>query len=415
MYRISTHLTNNDMQFWARRREFELNQLQNQMANQTRIQNLRDDPLAAAHSTRYQSYQMRLERFRDNIEYAQDNFRVSETYMKQTVDILQRVRELAVQGANGTYTTSDRQKMGTEVNQLLNELVQLANGRNADGNTLFAGTKTQAEPFRAIQGNVQGADGRLITDVQYIGNIEKNRTEIAEGAYIDMNFAGNEVFWAENQQVFSTVDATGYQVQQDSTIRIDGVDIRLTQGDNIYAVMSKINASEAAVQARLDPVQSSLVLETTSPHQMWLQEGEGSTVLQDLGVLEDGDNPPPQNIAASADVFGGSVFDMVINLRDRLYEGDTIDIGGSALRGIDDGLNNVLSNLASLGAKDTRLQTVFTRTEREIPQVAEMNSKEVDLDMTRAITDLRMLEYTHRASIGTAGRILQQTLLDFLR
>jgi flagellar hook-associated protein 3 FlgL len=106
---------------------------------------------------------------------------------------------------------------------------------------------------------------------------------------------------------------------------------------------------------------------------------------------------------------------MVINLRDRLYEGDTLDIGGSALRGIDDGLDNVLSNLASLGAKDTRLQTVFRRTEREIPQVAEMNSKEVDLDMTRAATDLRMLEYTHQAALGTAGRILQRTLLDFLR
>ncbi len=415
MYRISTHLTNNDMQFAARRREFDLNQLQNKMASQTRIQNLRDDPLAAAHSTRYQSYQTRLERFRDNIEYAQDNYRVSETYMKQTVDIMQRVRELAVQGANGTYTTSDRQKMATEVNELLNELVQLANGRNADGNSMFAGTKTHAEPFRAVRGNVQGANGQIITDVQYLGNIEQNRTEIAEGSFIEMNFPGNEVFWAENQQVFSTTDATGYQVQQDSTIRVDGVDIRLTQGDNIYAVISKINDSEAAVQARLDPVQSSLVLETTSPHQMWLQDGEGSTVLQDLGVLADGDNPPPQNIAASADAFGGSVFDMVINLRDRLYEGDTIDIGGSALRGIDDGLNNVLSNLASLGAKDTRLQTVFTRTEREIPQVAEMNSKEVDLDMTRAITDLRMLEYTHQASLSTAGRILQRTLLDFLR
>lgn len=415
MYRISTHLTNNDMQFWARRREFEMNQLQNKMSSQTRIQNLRDDPLAAAHSTRYQSYQTRLERFRDNIEYAQDNYRVSETYMKQTVDIMQRIREIAVQGANGTYTTEDRQKMATEVNQLLNELVQLANGRNADGKSIFAGTKTQAEPFRAIKGNVDGAAQPLITDVQYIGNIEQNKTEIAEGSFIEMNFPGNEVFWAENQQLFSTTDATNYQVQEDSTIRIDGVDIRLNQGDNIHAIISKINDSEAAVQARLDPVQSSLVLETTSPHQMWLQEGEGGTVLQDLGVLADGENPPPQNVAASADVFGGSVFDMVINLRDRLFEGDTIDIGGSALRGVDDGLNNALSSLASLGAKDARLQTVYTRTEREIPQVAELNSEEVDLDMTKAATDLRMLEYTHRAAIGTAGRILQQTLLDFLR
>lgn len=415
MYRISTNLGNDDMQFYARRREFELNQLQNKMASQNRIQQLRDDPLGAAHATRYQSYGTRLERFQENIEYAQDNYRITESSVKESVDILQRVRELAVQGANGTYTTEDRQKMATEVNELLNELVQLANSRNADGKSMFAGTKSNTEPFRAIRGDVEGASGQIVTDVQYLGNIEKNMTEIAEGDFIEMNFPGNEMFWAENQQVFSTTDATGYQVQQDSTIRVDGHDIQLTQGDNIHAIVSKINDSKAAVEARLDPVQSSLVLETTSPHQMWLEDGQGSSVLQDLGVIADGDNPPPQNVASSADQFGGSVFDMVINLRDRLYEGDTVDIGGSALRGIDDGINNVLSNLASLGAKDSRLDMTNTRTETEMAQVAELNSNEVDVDMTRAVTDLRMMEHSHQAALGAAGRVLRQTLLDFLR
>ncbi|MFP3960271.1 MAG: flagellar hook-associated protein 3 [Spirochaetaceae bacterium] len=415
MHRISTNLTNDDMQFWARRREYDLNRVQNQMSRQTRIQNLRDDPLAASHSTRFQSYTTRLERFSENIEYTRDNYEVTEGYMRQATDIMQRVRELAVQGANGSYNTEDRRKMATEVNELLNELVQLANARNGAGETIFSGTKSKTEPFRAIHGDVEGASGQVITDVDYIGNIERNRAEVAEGSFIEMNFPGNEVFWAENQQVFSTTDATGYQVQEDSTIRVDGVEIELSQGDNIHAVISKINNSKAAVEARLDPVQSSLVLESTSPHQLWLEDAGEGTVLQDLGVLADGDNPPPQNIAASADVFGGSVFDVVMNLRDRLYEGDTLDIGGSALRGIDDGLENMLSNVASLGAKDTRLETVYERTEDEIPKMKEMNSKEVDLDLTRAVTDLRMLEHTHQAAIGTAGRILQQTLLDFLR
>ncbi|MFP4012037.1 MAG: flagellar hook-associated protein 3 [Spirochaetaceae bacterium] len=415
MHRISTNLTNDDMQFWARRREYDLNRVQNQMSQQTRIQNLRDDPLAASHSTRFQSYTTRLERFSENIEYTRDNYEVTEGYMRQATDIMQRVRELAVQGANGSYNTEDRRKMATEVNELLNELVQLANARNGSGETIFSGTKSKTEPFRAVHGDVEGASGQVITNVDYIGNIERNRAEVAEGSFIEMNFPGNEVFWAENQQVFSTTDATGYQVQEDSTIRVDGVEIELSQGDNIHAVISKINNSKAAVEARLDPVQSSLVLESTSPHQLWLEDAGEGTVLQDLGVLADGDNPPPQNIAASADVFGGSVFDVVMNLRDRLYEGDTLDIGGSALRGIDDGLENMLSNVASLGAKDTRLETVYERTEDEIPKMKEMNSKEVDLDLTRAVTDLRMLEHTHQAAIGTAGRILQQTLLDFLR
>lgn len=35
--------------------------------------------------------------------------------------------------------------------------------------------------------------------------------------------------------------------------------------------------------------------------------------------------------------------------------------------------------------------------------------------MSEAITDLKMLEYTHKAAMQTAARILQPTLLDFLR
>jgi flagellar hook-associated protein 3 FlgL len=51
----------------------------------------------------------------------------------------------------------------------------------------------------------------------------------------------------------------------------------------------------------------------------------------------------------------------------------------------------------------------------EIPETVKMDAQEVDLDMAEAITNLKMLEYTHKAALQTAGRILQPTLLDFLR
>jgi len=415
MYRVTSNLTNDDMQYFARRREFMMNQVQNRMSSQTRIQNLRDDPLAAAHSTRYQSYLTRLNRYADNIQYTQDNYHVAESYMKQAVDMLQRIREIGVQGANGTYTKSDMQKMAGEVNELLGEFVKVANGRNGDGATLFSGQETQGEPFRAVYGNVAGAPGQVITGVEYTGDIGKRQTEIADGSYIDMNFPGNEVFWAENQQIFATRDATSYQVPENSSFFIDGVQISVSAGDNIQAVISKINDSAAAVKARLDPVQNSLVLETTSPHQLWIQGGTGSPVLQDLGVVSTVDNTPPANAAPTADVFGGSLFDMIVRLRDDLYAGKQVDVGGRALRGIDSGLDNLLSSLGSLGAKDARLQVTYKRNQTEIPQITELNSKAVDVDMTKAITDLKMLEYTHKAALSTSARILQPTLLDFLR
>ena len=415
MYRISTNLPNDNMQFYARTREYELNQIQNRIASQSRIQNLRDDPVSAAHATRHQSYLARLERYAENIEYAQTNYRVTEGYMREGVDILQRIREIGVQGANGTYSAEDRAYMANEVDQLLNELAEIANARNAEGRTIFSGSESRSQPFRIIRGNVEGVDGQRITNVQYTGDIGERNAEVMDGSTVPLNIPGNQVFWAENQQVYSSVNASAYQVPEDTSIFVDGVEVELNAGDNIYAVMSKINDSDAAVEARLDPVRDSLVLQTTAPHQLWLSDGQDGRVLRDLGVLVDREGGPPNNIAPSADVFGGSVFDMVISLRDNLYANDTIDTGGSALKGIDSALDNMLAKVGEIGARDTRLGFTLRRTEREMPEVTDHLSQEVDVDMTEALTELRMMEYTHQAAIGTAGRVLQTTLLNFLR
>ncbi len=414
MNRISTNMANNDSQYHMRLRETEMNNMQNKISEQTRIKELRDDPVAAAHSSRYQSLITRLNRFSENIETVQDNNRITEGYLNSSNEILQRIREIAVQGSNDTFTSSDKKIMADEVNQYLNELVEIANARSSNGTSIFAGSRTQSLPFRSFEGNVPGADGKMITGVQYTGTIEARHVEISEGSYIQSNLPGNNVFWAEQQQLFSNTDTQTYQVQKDSGIMIDGVKIDLNAGDNIHTVIAAINRSDAAVRASLDPVKNSLVLETTSPHQLWLEDAGDGTVLNDLGVLSD-IGRPPHNISADSRVSGGSMFDMVIFLRDSLYSGDTIDIGGSALKGLSLAQDNLLSSITEVGTRDARLDSVYERLSFQIPDVKQQNSRQVDLDLAEAITNLKMLEYNHKAALQTAARILQPTLLDFLR
>ena len=204
-------------------------------------------------------------------------------------------------------------------------------------------------------------------------------------------------------------------VQEDSTITVDGAAVNLRAGDNVFSIIAKINESGVAVRARLDPVSSGLVMETTSPHQLWLEDGENGTVLKDLGILSDISDRPPMNIESSARLFGGSAFDMIIALRDQLANGATIDVGGRGVGGVTTALDNVLGRLGTLGSLDERLQLAFQRTENDIPIITARYSNEVDTDMTEAITELQMLEFTHRAALGAAARVIQPTLLDFLR
>lgn len=414
MNRISTNQSNNDMQHHMRMREYKMNEAQNKMASQSRIQNLRDDPVSASHATRYKTNMFRLDRYTDNVNTLQDQYNEAESFMRSSNDILQKIRELAIQGASDTTTTEDKQMIAVQVDQLLTELVSISNQKSGDGSALFAGAKFYNEPFQVLKGNVAGADRPVITDIMYNGNIQKNKIEIAENSTIDANFLGNEVFWAEEQEVFSARNALDYVVGDDTSIFIDGQEIALKQGDNVQAIIHRINDAGLPVKASLDPVRSSLVIGTTSPHQLWMEDKSGSTVLQDLGILQSS-GKPPMNYADDARVSGGSLFDMVINLRDELYAGNTIAIGGSALAGIDKAHSSLLTSLAELGSKSERLDFTMLRHAVENTNMTQRYSKETDVNMAEAITNLKMLEYTHKAALQTAGRILSPTLLDYLR
>jgi flagellar hook-associated protein 3 FlgL len=260
-----------------------------------------------------------------------------------------------------------------------------------------------------------GPAGEVISRVDYVGDIGVNRAEISEGAEIGYKLPGNHAFWAERQQIYSSVDASAYRVQQDASIRLDGVEIGLKEGDNVHAIIAKINDSGAPLKARLDPVKNSLVLESTFAHQIWPEDMEGGTVLQDLGIVSVGTDSPPLNMADSASVFGGSVFDMIIHLRNSLYKGDIKSIGGSGLRGVDNAIESLTARLAEIGSRDARLEHTAQRLDYERPEYIRLVSTETDLDLAEAVTNLKMLEYTHKAALATAARVIQPTLLDFLR
>lgn len=408
-------MPNNDMQYHMKLRQWKMNKMQNKMAEQTRIQELRDDPAAAAHSSRYKSYTMRLEKYSKNIEFVESKHRLSESYMQESLDILHRVREIAVQGSNGIYGKDEYYAMATEVNQLLEEAISLSNAKGGDGTTLFAGSKTGTDAFKKLEGHVKGIEGRVVTQVMYDGNIAQNQVEISDGNSIPANIPGNTVFWAEQQQIFSSTNALDYQVPEDTSFVIDGVEIGVTQGDNIHNIISKINNADVAVKADLDPVRNSIVLQTSVSHQIWMEEQPGSTVLQDLGLTVESGVDPPHNIAPSAQVFGGSVFDTIIQLRDNLYQGDTESIGSRGLKGIDTAMSNMLHKIAEVGSYGERIQIVGQRVASETLEMTARDSKLTDIDMAEAAMNLKMLETTHSAALKTAARIIQPTLLDFLR
>ena len=414
MHRISSQMNNFDTQSNLRLQESRLNKVNNQIGSQNRIQSLRDDPISAGHLVRYQSYLNRVNTFEKNALTLTDEFSFREGYMTDSLDIMQRVRELAVTGANGVYTKEDMKNMATEVDELLKQLIQNANAIDSDGNAIFAGTNTKATAFEVEMGNVPGSGTQLIQSVKYNGNIDVNHVEIDENKYLINDNAGNKTFWAENQVLFGARDTSFWQASSDNVISIDGVEIQINRGDNIYSVVSKINNSAAAVKASVDPIGKGLNLETVDARQLWLKDVEGNT-LYELGIVKDSSQKPPYNLGDGVRVSGGSMFDTVIALRNALIAGDNEEIGGRVLGGLDRGINSLVTRLAKSGAEYERAQLNATRSSKLALDVTQQVSREGDLDFTKAITEMKLLDYTNQATLSQAGKMYNSTLLNYMR
>jgi flagellar hook-associated protein 3 FlgL len=408
-------MSNNDMQFYLRRQEEGLNNIQTKIASQSRIRELRDDPLAASHAVRYQSYLARLERFEQNTYFAREHFKITYDYMNEANMVLQRVRDLAVQGSHGTFAPEDLKIMAGEINELLKELASISNAQGPDGKQLFAGDRALSEPFRIVEGTVEGGGESMVVRVEYRGSGAARRAEMSDGAYTELDIAGGEAFWAEKMQIISGLDASDYRVAADTSIFVDGVEIPLSMGDTVQAIIAKLNDSPAPVKAYLDPQSRGLALEGTNAHLIRLEDRQGSQVLQDLGIIRGNPEGGAPNWSDNARTAGGSIFDMVIRLRDALYRGDQEFAGSLGIGGIDLALGNLNARIAEIGSREERAEMIWQRLNQEIPDVTAQLGREVGINLVDAATELGMLDLAHKAALQTAAKVVPQTLLDFLR
>lgn len=87
----------------------------------------------------------------------------------------------------------------------------------------------------------------------------------------------------------------------------------------------------------------------------------------------------------------------------------------SYLTKIDVNINNILSTRADIGARQNRVELMEDRLESQEVFATRILSNNEDANIERVITDLKIQESVHRAALGVGSRIIQPTLLDFLR
>ena len=124
----------------------------------------------------------RNEQYRRNIGEGITWLTVTEDALADTIDVMQRLRELAVYTANGTFSAEDREMVSPEVKQHLEHLISLGN-TEVNGLYIFGGYKTQAPPYR-----------NDVDVIEYVGDNGQRKAEITPGQELTFNLTGVEVF-----------------------------------------------------------------------------------------------------------------------------------------------------------------------------------------------------------------------------
>ncbi|OHD26798.1 MAG: flagellin [Spirochaetes bacterium GWB1_66_5] len=115
------------------------------LSSGSRINRAGDDASGLAVSEKMRSQIRGLRQAEKNAENGISFIQTTEGYLQESQDVLQRLRELAVQSSNGIYTPEDRMQIQVEVSQLIDEIDRVASHGQFNGMTLLTGRFARQE------------------------------------------------------------------------------------------------------------------------------------------------------------------------------------------------------------------------------------------------------------------------------
>lgn len=186
--RVTNRMLNNNVIRNINRNLENMARTQEQMSSGKRVNRPSDDPIVVARVLAFKTSIAANDQYKKNMEDAKGWLDASESALSMATDVLQRARELAVYGSNGTMPPESMDALGKEVDQLRDEMMQVAN-TSYGGRYIFGGSQTTATPFEKISNT-----NDPYYPVKYNGDSAALNWEIAPGVTISVNENGDQIF-----------------------------------------------------------------------------------------------------------------------------------------------------------------------------------------------------------------------------
>ena len=382
------------------KQQVKLSDLQQQISTGVKLSKPSDDPAASTRVLELQEQVSLQTQYQENIESADTRLKLQETTLSALENISFRLRELSIQGNSGVLDITASQALGIEVNEILEEMVSLANVRDANGDFLFAGFQNQVEPFTMTStGSVQ--------HVVYNGDEGQRLLQVSETRQIAVDNPGSEIFLqlasptALNEQAAPGNGGTGIMAPAnvfDASVYVPGNYEIIFTGPASYDVFDVNNAVNIVTGATYAD-------STDIAFQGIRTSITGAPVAGDVFTVNQGQYKNIfESVQGLADMFNRAASPVERNANTAEF-----------LTDLDTFFNRTLELHTSVGGRLNNLENQKESNEAFILSTKTTISSLRDTDLADAISRLTLEQTTLDAAQAIFARITSSSLFKFLR
>jgi flagellar hook-associated protein 3 FlgL len=381
---------------------------QNQLSSGKRILRPSDDPVGAAAVIRLTEELAQLTQYNRNNDLLTNNLSQEEVVLTNITDSVNRARVLTVQAGNGILTDEDRKAISVEIEQIRDEIFDLLNAQNANGDYLFAGYQSESPAFSFNS----SAIGNQYT---FEGDDGINNIQISNTVALQTNTSGKEVF-ADVFARFNT-SITGFAGVTSSSVTVGQQSAYDQFLENNYDAITPANNQYQITilgtnQVEIQNVGTGTIVDTVdfTSGETFSFEGLEFSISGAVGdtVNFQLDTPEKKNLAETLNDFS-----LVLN-NDQLSSADYQEALSDALVGLDNGLVSVQNATSSIGARlNVSSSILASNLDLEIVN-RESRANIEDVDIAEAISEISRQETALEAAQSTFSLVTGLSLFDVI-
>jgi|SaaInlStandDraft_1057018.scaffolds.fasta_scaffold04912_7 flagellar hook-associated protein 3 FlgL len=374
-----------------------LNETQEQLASGNRILTPSDDPSASTQLIKLSALIASNNQYDRNIVFAQNQIGLSESKLKSAGDILQRVRELVVQANTAIHSNGSRGAIGTEIQNNLDALLDIANSKDASGEYIFSGFNSTTQPF------VKEGDGYA-----YKGDQGERLLRVSEDIRVQVRDSGAEVFQkikdGDGRLKVNSPDSN----QGNSTIFlesnvesvVENYAIEFLDGGGRYEIRNAVGdvvqtgQLDSGVQFSFNDINVTIDGSPQEGDRFEIRPATNVDIFSTLQALSDVLSRPADSASALAD--------LTTHLTQALNE---IDQGLAKFLGVRSSLGNRLQQLDVRAAENINANIRYERSVSDLK----------DLDYAEAVSRLNMEKTGLQAAQQAYVKVQGLSLFNYLR